>query len=665
MYFKDKYNEYYNALATDEDTLKSAVIGLQDSITEVSNQFGSVFLLLDDMKGEFSIELSSGISSLLEEIKGMKKIIDTELTVAVDHMTSLGEKLEELKPDDEELEKQKKIYDEESKKNIVRFELDEDGVRKETETYKNWRYNLLSIKKTLDELDEICKELQIGCDNDIALIERFNNSIVDLRLKLVAVTTAAGNSKIEDISNMSIEEKKKYLDNLITDITDKYNEYKRLYEYYSKQYIEENCTKDALYNFTDFYSELLKDIPNSPTVHNAFDSKNPVTRGNSIVDIIELLTNKEKGYNGKSILDIIKAYSNGESWKESGMDEIYRRNTSASLIDALQRYDNAEELFWSRLTYGDKNYNEEIITDFLNVVKVLDESKKGFLNNYNNALGSAMVIKGVRGLNECLTYDYVYKTGNFENYTPNKEILHKEGFDTTNYTLDEEKMLSYLIENRGIDAAREYEKVRQDALNRRNGQIKADKYYDEIHSGNNQGIDAVIDYLDVGFKGFSDGIGSFADGLIDLVAPDEKMSVHDYETMFFLRKLEESNDQYDKDLLTDYRVTNTIGVYTIPTVVSACTGGSLGTALFISSDIGNGVEKHMQQSRADSLSYDSLVLEQESYSEALFNSAVPYVGTDIPNDVTSAVVGIFADVNPLAGAVLDVAFDTLYKGEIV
>lgn len=661
MYFKEEYNEYYNALAINDSTLKSAVIGLQDSITEVSNQFNSVFLLLGDMKGEFSIELSSGVNSLLEEISGMKKIVDSELTVAVDHMTSLGEKLVELKPDDEELEKKQDSYNQEARRSVTRYEFDENGIRKETDSYKNWLYNLTSIKKSLEELTLICKELQKGCDNDIALIEKFNSSVVDLRLKLVAVSTAAGNSKIEDISNMSLEEKQKYLDKLISDITDKYNEYKKLYEYYSKQYIDENCTKDELYNFTDFYSELLRDIPGTPKVHDAFDSKNPVTRGNSIVDIIDLLTNTDKGYKGKSILDIIKAYSDGVSWEESGMDEIYRRNTSTSLIDALRKTDSAEELFWSRLTYGDKEYNEEIINDFLNVVKVLDESKKGFLNNYNNALGSAMVIKGMKGLNECLTYDYTYKTGDLENYTPNKEALFKEGFNTVNYTLDEEKMLSYLLETRGADAAREYENVRKDAIYRRNGQIKAEEYYESLHSGDNQGIDAVLDHISVGAKGFGDGIGTFADGLIDIIAPDSQMSTEEYETMFFLRKLEESEDSYDKSLLTDYRITNTVGVYTIPTVVNACTGGSVGTALFITSDIGNGVEARQQQSRAEALSYDSLVLEEKSYSEALFNCAATYVGTDIPNDVTAAVIDIFADVNPIAGAALDFAFDTIYK----
>lgn len=660
MYFKEEYYEYYNTLSVGDDSMNSAVVGLEDSITEVTNQFNSISLLLGEMNGEFSLEISSGVTSLLKEIEGVKTIIENELTMAINHMSSLGDNLGKLKPEDEKYEETSAKFNREITRSINRYETGLDGITRETEEYTNWINNLTVLKKSLEELTDICKKLQNNCDSDINLLKQFNDSVVDLRLKLAAVATSMGNTTIEDISNMTVEEKKKYLEKLISDITEKYNEYKKLYEYYSKDYINENCTRDQLYNFTDFYSELLGNIPGAPSIHNAFDSNNPVTRGNAIVDIIEMLCNKDNGVNGKSIYEIVSDYSGGASWKESGMDELYRRNKNAGLIDALNRYD-AEELFWSRTTYGDSNFNKEIIDNFLGVVKVLDKSKQGFLDNYNKALGSAMVIKGVRGLKDSIKYDSIYKTMDFENYEPNERLLEQNGFLNDKYTLDEQKMISYLLEKEGKNAAVEYDNLRKDSINRRTGKINAQKYYESLHNGNNQGIDAVFDHIGVGVKGLDDGLTSFADGIIDLVAPDKIMSAEEYETVYFLQQLDESNDSYDKSLLTDYRIMNTVGKYTVPTLLNAFTGGSGGTALFIASDIGNGIEARQQESYAQTMSYDSLVLEQESYAASMVNAAVPYVGTDLPNDATFAVVGMFTEVNPFLGAALDVAFDQVYK----
>ena len=44
MYFKEEYYEYYNTLSVGDDSMNSAVVGLEDSITEVRNQFNSISL---------------------------------------------------------------------------------------------------------------------------------------------------------------------------------------------------------------------------------------------------------------------------------------------------------------------------------------------------------------------------------------------------------------------------------------------------------------------------------------------------------------------------------------------------------------------------------------------------------------------------------------------
>jgi len=678
MFFKSEYNEYYDVLSNNDGSMHTAVIGLQDSFTEVTNQFSSVSSLLGELQGEFTKEMNQGISSLITEMNGLKKIIETDLPEAESHMNSLGDKLLELKPDDEKYEET--VEEIQYQKNIKpnQYKIDDAGQTRQTMEYNNWINNLERLNKALNELEKICIELQTGCDRDIGLIEEFNQKIVELRLKLVAIATSTGTDTIKDVESMTYEEKKEYLENLIITITEKFNEYKKLYDYYSKNYIIEELNKnpidgvstdDRLLNFTEIYFELLGlDIGKDKdklSLYNVLRSDNPVTRGNGIVTIIEMLTNPENGYGGKSVLDIVDSYAKSGSWTESGMAHLYRKriDDDSILREAVDYWgEDPEELFWSRATFGEyEEYNQGIVDDFDVVARVLNTSKENFNENYDKALGNAMIIKGVRGLKDCLDYDCTYKSEDYKDYVYNSDILFINGFDEDRYSLTERKMISYLLETKSYEAAKEYENLRLDAINRRNGQINARNYYDNLHNGSNEGLDSVLDHIGVGAKGFGDGLSTFADGLIDLVAPDKVMSEHDYETMYFLRELEESNDGYDKSLLTDYRITNKIGTYTIPTVVGALTGGSGGTALFIASDIGNGIESQQQMSYQATQSYDSLVLEQESYFESLYNTATSYVETDLPNDVASAVVGIFKELNPIAGAVLDVAFDEVYK----
>ena len=90
---------------------------------------------------------------------------------------------------------------------------------------------------------------------------------------------------------------------LATQITERYNQYKKMYEYYTKEYIEENCTDEELSIFYGMFAELMgdADVPNVDVVLN---SSNGVTRGNAIIDIIEALNNPEFGVDGKNILEI-------------------------------------------------------------------------------------------------------------------------------------------------------------------------------------------------------------------------------------------------------------------------------------------------------------------------------------------------------------------------
>ena len=661
MYFKDEYNEYYDALAGSKDGMDTALIGMQETIGEVNNQFNSVELMISELYGDYADEMANTIGSLKEKIKALMIVVNTSLPAVFDTMNDLGEKLDEFKPKDERLDVVNDSYNTESKRSISRYRQDEEGNNVETDEYKNWKYNLNELKEELDELVEICKKFQEGCDSDINLINAFNNSVTDLRLKMVAVVTTLGSDKIEDVDSMTPKEKKEYLAKLAVQITEKYNQYKSMYEYYTKGYIEENCTPDELSIFYGMYAELMgdKDVPDLDTVLN---SSNGVTRGNAIIDMLEALNNPENGVNGKTILEVFEAYKETGSWEESGMDELYKKNASYLAQEALRWGEDPEELFWSRSMYAPDEMDLNKIDSFMKVVDVLSVAKDNFNENYSNAINTAMIIKGIRGLEDSILYDYTFQKPDYAEYNPNVDVLYEYGIFPDEYTTDEVKMISYLIENNGIESALEYIDSKADVVNRRNGIINARNYYESLHSGNNEGIDQVWDHIRVDAKGLGDGLYSFTDGLIDLIAPDKQMSTYDYETVEFLNLLNTSDDPYDKELLRGYNISNTVGSYAIPTIANVVAPGSnIGTYMFIASDIGNGIESKMQANYQQMKSYDSDVLEMESYATSLLQTVVPYVGTDVPNDLFQAALGAVSDVNPYVGALIDVTFDYVYK----
>lgn len=661
MYFKDEYNEYYDALAGSKDGMDTALIGMQETIGEVNNQFNSVELMISELYGDYADEMANTIGSLKEKIKALMIVVNTSLPAVFDTMNDLGEKLDEFKPKDERLDVVNDSYNTESKRSVSRYRQDEEGNNVETDEYKNWKYNLNELKEELDELVEICKKFQEGCDSDINLINAFNNSVTDLRLKMVAVVTTLGSDKIEDVDSMTPKEKKEYLAKLAVQITEKYNQYKSMYEYYTKGYIEENCTPEELSIFYGMYAELMgdKEVPDLDTV---LKSSNGVTRGNAIIDMLEALNNPENGVNGKTILEVFEAYKETGSWEESGMDELYKKNASYLAQEALRWGEDPEELFWSRSMYAPDEMDLNKIDSFMKVVDVLSVAKDNFNENYSNAINTAMIIKGIRGLEDSILYDYTFQKPDYAEYNPNVDVLYEYGIFPDEYTTDEVKMISYLIENNGIESALEYIDSKADVVNRRNGIINARNYYESLHSGNNQGIDQVWDHIRVDAKGLGDGLYSFTDGLIDLIAPDKQMSTYDYETVEFLNLLNTSDDPYDKELLRGYNISNTVGSYAIPTIANVVAPGSnIGTYMFIASDIGNGIESKMQANYQQMKSYDSDVLEMESYATSLLQTVVPYVGTDVPNDLFQAALGAVSDVNPYVGALIDVTFDYVYK----
>ena len=176
-YFKPEYEEYHRNLS-DATVLEATVRDAKDTVETVSTQFQSTTLLLQEFQGDFVEELDESIVLLIEELKMSNSLINDSLEPTIEAMKTLGSKLGDLKTNDGLYKEQKTKYQQLSNSDN---RLIEDH---ESEEYKDWLSERNNAETTLKGYIDVCKGLQEECDSYIKTIEDFNNSVVDLRLKL-------------------------------------------------------------------------------------------------------------------------------------------------------------------------------------------------------------------------------------------------------------------------------------------------------------------------------------------------------------------------------------------------------------------------------------------------------------------------------------------------
>ena len=586
-YFKPEYNEYYENLSTPHN-LNIASKSIEATIEEVKSEYNAVYGLISELQGEFTGELYGSIEGLKYELESSSYVL-AMLDSVVGVMEDLGGSVVSLHDEDPKYEDKQSEYNREMKS----APTPQYAAGIKTEAYIKWEYNLGVVKDALEKLITICEELQQTCDEDIQLIDDFNNAVVDLRLKLVAFVVSNGDTKIADINSMTLEQKEEYLEGLIEKLKNNYKLYKETYE---------NALKTMADYSPEAYSAmalLLQRLDPALGVDvlldfdGAFNGDNMVERGFHLISFLEAMCNNKVEGTDITYMDCITSYLSGEkSFEESGMCKLVEKSSFFSTdIDTYNYYlDNnqitheqyvqaLEQAFNSRLvnnvTYTDLN-DPNVRSSVLGLLGVMNETKDIFSNNYSQYLNVGTMIKGTAKLKESLFFDDIrandpdYKAYEYDiafdslndwaeesqricaenpnlngNINEVYEMLYRDYTGDVPLTANEKKMLGYLLSSGKYDEAINYKSLIDSGINIREGRVRAEEKYQDILNGgelfDGQGFDD--------FRAFLQGSGkagySYVDGLVNLVDPDSEPSINDYYYMELAKLLKQDTFQIE------------------------------------------------------------------------------------------------------------------------
>ena len=653
IYFVGQYPELLGKLSN-EMLLQENVNSLTTSMAEVEAEMNGVTVLLTELKGQYKGTLAESFSALTGEIAVTYTTCVTNLQNAINNMTSLSGNLEKFKTNDEDLEKQKEILSNEEKagegipktETVTKYVIISDSKeRRETKDvranpeYIEWVRRVEELRNLIKVLIKTIEDYKAKCDSNIASLDDFNESIIEIRLKMAAIAFAQNGLSLEEIAALTPEEREKLIGDIIKSMTEKYNEYKAEY----KKYME-------MLTSPENYAKL----DNITSIYNLFTGSNLIIRDNEqgMFDIIDFITKMDQtkvgpgmGFpEGRTFNECIEEYLKTGSLTKSGL-AYFLIQSDYALVDMYEsagtvHEDDLQLILQNRINdhnlYSDLG-SEIDISRYTQDLKDIKEICKGFQDNYDKAVEVGVAIKGMQELKGHVRYDAYYLKEEYVNYqqnqTSNAEFLDSLFYDDDNpvdtdrlmYMSSEEmKMYRYLYENEGLDAAETFADSINTTLNRREGYVKATEAYYTYMDGTNEGLEAVWDHISMGATGAGDGLTEFCDGLVDLVAPSKELTAEEYAKVALLGYLNNGGTDYDTSLLTAYNVGNAVGKETIPTLVSLV-NPTAGKTLRTLSSSGNKIEDYF---RADDCN---------SYFEAL-----AHAGADLAtNEGIDAVANTF------------------------
>ena len=327
-----------------------------------------------------------------------------------------------------------------------------------------------------------------------------------------------------------------------------------------------------------------------------------------IIDIV-----KEYG-----LIERLQAYLNGASWEESGLADIYGADGENSFLfnmaehcyskefDEKYYFDNYESLDPDVIKKGciELFHLNDPNADF-NPYQTFEELN-GKVENvrmlHEDINQISAQIYNYKQLEKLLPFTYVAENPDFGKYLERDYASDSTIPDRLKENLSQEEMAVYiyLLEHNGKDKANEYIDAMEDQINRRIGMRNAAEY---IETMNKNGLD-IGDFFVSSGVGFYDGTKNFFDGLKDFVMADGVMSAFEYEMMYKLVYLAESNEFNDQlsaaereFLKFNYQSWQAIGNMWIPSAVSfiPVVGKPLSSGLLFMSSAGNTTEGAMQQ----------------------------------------------------------------------
>ncbi len=642
IYFLGQYPELYETLSTDT-MLAESKSTLSTAIDEVSSEMSGVTGLITELTGDYSGELAESLMQLVDELNVTYTTVTEGLNGAVQEMTDLSTNLGEFKTNDEDLESKNSDLSTEENRSVKHYEDEERTIV--TDEYKRWQSKLSELRTTIAELKEIIGEWKDKCDTNISNIDAFNENIVTIRLKMATIAFLNEGYSLEDIQNLSPEERQQLIAKLVNNMTVVYNQYKAAYEEFAKTLALDKY--DTLRMMSNLYRQLTGepsgiDFAEGDATKFSFD----------VVDFF-LKVQETKNSQGKSFLDCLKDYRETRDFSGSGLLDFYKaqRDVPEGMTDE-QLTDFFKELF-DEENYPDPGFDESVDT-FLDNYDEISNIASQFNDNYKKAVETGVAVKGLQELAGHVRYDAMYLRDDFASFNDdtwtNDEFLNKiyvEGFDINKLgylTQDEMKMFRYLYDRENPEAAMQYMEDMRGTLNRREGYVRATTFYMDLMDGSNHGIDWCWDHLRTGGTGYGDGLSGYIDGFVDLVAPSKELSADDYAQAAFIGYLTEGGTAYDTSLLTAYNLGSAAGKQTIPALISLV-NPTLGKASVAVSDFGNNIETYMQSEEGtgyfDAFMHSAVTVFGDKGIEAIAG----YAGFDGPvaNLVVAATKGMYGD----------------------
>jgi len=580
-----------------------------------------VTVLLEELQGNYSGELADTFNALINEVMVSYKIVNEGLENAVETYDSLSDNLGNFKTNDDSLEESNNTLKSEENKSVTRFKNDENNNSVETDEWKKWNNRVNELRRTLEEIKNTVLMYKENSDIDIKSINDFNDSIVNIRLKLATVAFAQDGMTLDEIKALTPTEREALIQKMIDAMTVKYEQYKSTYEEMAN----------------DIYYNALKD-PGVQALKNVFIVVCPAKEGKAIfisktevgqaLELVQFLVACEelKTSDGRSLIQCVREYGETGDFNGSGLGELYWAGGHFGTLDSIsveQGYYNGEMEQWFEIALVDglgtienyknsKNYSNnyyppddarKICRDIGWIYDDLSSMAFDFKENYNNAVTVGVAIKGMQELKGHVKYDTIYMDPNFIEYNNkagslvnflddmcNKDLSEDEKalMDKATYmTKSELEMFRYLYNNNKESwSAEQFAKSIDISLTKREGVVNAYEYYDYLMSGNNAGLEAAWDHISSGGTGFGDGI-------VDLVAPSKTLTVNEYAQIAFVDMLKEDSSGYSKSLLASYDIGNSLGNEAIP-IVASLVNPTLGKAARIASSTGNALEDYFR-----------------------------------------------------------------------
>lgn len=687
-YFKSEYQQYYDTLG-DAYGLKTSSNNMSATCEALKTELQGVYALFSELSGDYSSSLLESFQGLNDVIAATVEKVDNDLPKAVDAMSTLHDDLTDLKPKDEDYDDKKDELDGYGGE-PTQYKYNEDGTKYTNPSYTSYK----ELEAALKELAEKCEKLVKDSDSQIDIIKAFNDTIVEMRMRIASFEYAQQNGDFADFDSLTIAEKEAFIQDLINQMTEKYNEYKTAYEKYAR--FTEHMTEEQLDAFSSILIAL--GIAGDQSVVNGMDGEytpfgfnffydddytDAATRGLAMLDLLVLI-DKNK------VLEKVDNYMNkGQSWEESGMQDLYidfypglggMFEADKEMFIARLK-ENGEDSFWDSVefnsSYFNRNNKEEYAKAFKEAVDIFRVDAEGFKDNYMKAGNAAIAAQGLKEMNKHLRYDALTQDVDYQSFEPtwdpvnnpeDRDRLDNLWYDSDNapdsdyyewMNNEERKTLEYLY-NENPEKAKEYMESMDSTIKQRKGFTAAKDFYDSVHDGSNQDLDAVVDHLRSFGRGGVTGVYTFGENISSLFDPAADYSQNDYFHMSMVSMLN-SKDPYDKGLLLAYNLGEASGEVAVPLVVglfSKTAGTALATAGAVGKDMRNtSIEMHTQ---GRNVTYEQLLATaglRNVATGAIKKFTGEFDGPDLVKRFASSVVSD-STKNVLGNN--DVMFDTMF-----